>query len=147
MPAPSRVLARDVHDIHWRLPRPLRGATRSFAEALFWSDAGAPDSKKIAWLLDELEDYLGRSGVRAQLVFQASMTAITTLAPLTLGRPLPLNMLTPHQRAEAIEHFEQTPLGLSVLAAKTMLCLIWYEHPDIQADVDIDTACAKDVNP
>lgn len=141
--APPRLHVEDAAEFDWKVPRPLRPATRAFAEALFFTDAGAPDPKRIDWLLDELDDYLARSGTRAQLVFQGAITALQTLAPLSDGKPVPLTMLSPEARAKAIEKFEETALGLAVLGAKAMLCLIWYEHPEVRADIGIDGGCLK----
>lgn len=142
---PPRVEVADAAEFDWKVPRLLRPATRAFAEALFHTDTGAPDPKRIDWLLDELDDYLACSGTRAQLVFQGAITALQTLAPLSDGKPVPLTMLKPEARAAAIEKFEETSLGLAVLGAKAMLCLIWYEHPDVRADVGIDGVCLKSV--
>lgn len=141
--APPRIDVADAAEYDWKVPRPLRPATRAFAEALFYTDAGAPDPERIDWLMDELDDFLACAGTRAQLVFQGAITALQTLAPLSDGKPVPLTMLKPEARAAAIEKFEETQLGLAVLGAKAMLCLIWYEHPEVRADVRIDGACLK----
>ncbi len=143
MKAPSRLPVADAAHRSWRLPAPLRVGTRAFAEALFFTDQGPPPAARIDWVIDELEDYLAHSGPRAQMVFAASITAVSTLAPPFSGKARLLPMLTPEERAHAIERFEQTPLGLAVLGAKAMLCLIWYEHPEVRADVDIDSVCLK----
>ena len=141
--APLRLDIADAAEFDWKVPRPLRPATRAFAEALFMSDVGLAPRERIDWLLEELDDYLARSGTRAQLVFQGAITALQTLAPLSDGKPLPLTALSPEARAEAIEKFEETPLGLAVLGAKAMMCLIWYEHPEVREDVGIDAVCLK----
>ena len=137
---PTRLAVADGAEYDWKIPRPLRAPTRAFAEALFQTEAGPPDAARIDWLLDELDDFLARSGSRAQLVFQGAITALQTLAPLSVGKPVLLTMLKPEARATAIEKFEETQLGLAVLGAKAMLCLIWYEHPEVSADVGIDGA-------
>ena len=144
MKAPTRLKAKDVIDVSWKMPAPIRATARAFAEALFLTDEGVPPTDRVDWLLEELEDYLARSGIRAQLVFQASMTALLTLAPLSDGKPVPLTSLSPEARAHAIERFEATPLGLAVLGGKAMLCLIWYEHPEVRQDVGIDDQCLLD---
>ena len=33
-------------------------------------------------------------------------------------------------RIQALERFENGPLGIAMFAVKTLLCFIWYEHPD-----------------
>lgn len=133
----------DARRTDWRMPGPLRRAARAVAEALFADDAGPPPPERIEWTLDDVEDFLARSGPRARAIFQASMLALTTLAPLTVGRPVPLFALGYRARAEAIERFERTPLGLAVLGAKAMLCIVYYEHPDSAAEIGFDGRCKE----
>lgn len=140
-PPPPSITPPDAARVSWRLPGPLRRTARAFAEALFADDAGPPPPDRLDWLLDDVEDFLGRSGGRAQGVFQASMLALATLAPLAVGRPLPLWALDWETRVKAVERFEQTPLGLAVLGAKAMLCIVWYEHPAAQAEIGYDRGC------
>ena len=141
MANPPRLHVADAAHPSWTMPRPFRRTARAFSEALFSTDEGAPPAERIDWLMIELEDYLAHSGSQAQLVFQASMLALLTLAPISAGKARPLTALSLEHRVEAIERFESTPLGLAVLGAKAMVCLIWYEHPDVQADVGIDSSC------
>lgn len=138
---PPRRPPADAPHVAWRMPKPLRFTARAFAEALFASDDGPPDAARLDWLLDEVEDFLARSGFRAQAVFQASMLALATTAPLTIGKPVPLPLLDWRERIHAIERFERTPLGLAVLGAKAMLCLVWYEHPEAAKEIGFDGRC------
>lgn len=119
----------------WTMPPPLRKATRAFAEALFSDEASPPPNDRLEWALEDLENFLALSGGRARAVFQASMLAVTTLAPLTIRRAGPLWRLSIPHRIEAIEQFERTPLGLAVFGAKAMLCIVYYEHPDSAAEI------------
>ena len=138
---PTRVRVADAAHRHWRMARPLRAATRAFAEALFMTEDGPPPTERVDWLLDELDDYLARSGSRAQLVFQSAVTGLLTLAPLAIGKAPPLTRLSLADRVHAIERVEQSAAGLTVLAAKTMLCFLWYEHPDVRRSVGVDDGC------
>ena len=122
----------------WRMPGPLRRAARAFAEALFTDDAGPPPNDRLDWALDDLEHFLALSGGRARAVFQASMLAVTTLAPVTIRRAGPLWRLSIEERIEAIEAFERTPLGLAVFGAKALICIVYYEHPDSAAEIGFD---------
>ncbi|MBX3249085.1 MAG: hypothetical protein KF901_18040 [Myxococcales bacterium] len=135
------VLPRDAAHASWRIPAPLRTTARAFAEALFATEAGPPPAARVAWLLDDVEDFLGRAGGRSQAIFSASMLALTTLAPLTIGAAPPLARLGWRDRVRAVERFEQTPLGLAVLGAKAMLCFVWYEHPDSAGEIGYDGGC------
>ncbi len=133
----------DARHTDWRMPRTLRRATRAVVEALFADESGPPPEERIDWTVEDVEDFLARSGPRARTIFRASMLALTALAPLTIGRPLPLVALDYRARAEAIERFERTPLGLAVLGAKAMLCIVYYEHPDSAAEIGFDGRCKE----
>ena len=142
---PTRVRVADAPYRSWTLPRPLRPAARAFAEALFSTHDGPPPAERLDWLMEELDDYLARSGSRAQLVFQSGVTGLLTLAPLAIGKLPPLTRLSVTDRVHAIEKVEQSPAGLSVLAAKTMLCFLWYEHPEVRRSVGVDDGCLVQV--
>ena len=66
---------------------------------------------------------------------------LLTLAPLAIGKAPPLTRLSLEDRVHAIERVEQSSAGLSVLAAKTMLCFIWYEHPEVRRSVGVTDGC------
>ena len=126
----------------WRMSGPLRAATRAVAEGLFFDERqGQPGAEHLDWLLGEIEAFLAHAGFRSQAVFQASMLAITTLAPATIGKLPPLARLSPADRAHAIERFEATPVGLSVLAAKATLCIHHYEAPEARARLGVEDEC------
>jgi len=143
---PRSVVPADAIRVAWRLPKPLRAAARAFAEALLADGETPPPPDRLDWALDELDDFLGHAGVRARRTFEASMVAVSTLAPLSIGRPLPLGALAIGDRQRAIERFERTPLGISVLGAKAMLCICYYEHPDAAAEIGADGLCMEDLS-
>lgn len=138
-----RTRVPDAKRADWQMPRPLRRAARAFGEALFHDGSASPPPERLDWTLDDLEHFLALSGPRARAVFQASMLAVTTLAPLTLRRPGPLWRLSVPQRIEALERFEKTPLGLAVFGAKALLCIVYYEHPDSAAEIGFDGGSKK----
>lgn len=140
-PNPTRVRVADAAHRSWTMPRALRAPTRAFAEALFTTHEGPPPAERLDWLLDDLDDYLARAGSRAQLIFQSSVVGLQSLAPLAIGKAPPLTRLSLADRVHAIEAVEQSPAGLSVLASKTMLCFLWYEHPDVRRSVGVDDGC------
>lgn len=138
---PTPIYVEDAAEPDWQMPSMLREQTRAFAEAVFRSETSLPPEDRIEWLLGEVEDFLRRAGGRTRLVFTASMTAVSTLAPAIAGKLPPLSRLTTLERVHAIEAFEQTPLGMAVLGAKATVCILWYEHPDTMREVRIDTEC------
>ena len=138
MPFPTDAVRPD-----WRMPRPLRVAARAIAEGLFY-DARTdrpPSGDHLDWLMDESEAFLAHAGVQARTVFQASVLALTTLAPPSAGKLPPLGRLTPADRAHAIHRFESTPFGLAVLAAKAILCIHHYEAPEAREQLGFDGEC------
>jgi hypothetical protein len=120
----------------------LRATTLVLAEALFTTDEGPPPEARLAWLVDDLDDFLARSGPRARFVFRLCVTVIGLLAPLFLGELAPLRALRPHDRLRALERMEQSPLALALFGAKTTLCILYYEHPDAAREVGFDGACS-----
>ncbi len=135
---PRRVVPPDARRDDWRMPRPVRKVARAFAEALFADDQGPPPADRLDWLMEDVQDFLAHAGPRARTVFQASMVALGTVAPLAAGIPKPLWAIGWRERVHVVEKFEKTPLGLAVLGAKTMICFSWYEHPDTTAEIGYD---------
>jgi hypothetical protein len=73
-----------------------------------------------------------------------SLWCITWLAPLYLLRPLPLRWLRRTTQIRALERYEQGLLGLTLLAVKAWLCIIYYEHPDAAREIGFDGRCMGD---
>ena len=119
----------------------MRLATHALAEALFTTEAGPPPEDRLAWLVDDLDDFLSRSGPRARFVYRLCLLAITIVAPLMIGRLPPYRALSREQRARALERMEHSTLGLAVFGAKAMLCILYYEHPDAARLIGHDNLC------
>lgn len=141
MPLP---LPADAVRPDWRMPPRLRRAARAIAEALFHDGEQPPPAEHLDWLMGEVEAFLGHAGGRSRAVFQASVLALTALAPATVGKAPPLGRLSPVDRAHAIERFEATPLGLAVLGAKAILCIHHYDAPTVRAELGLDGKCLAD---
>jgi hypothetical protein len=114
---------------------------RVFAEALFSTDEGPPDPARVAWLIDDLRDFLGRSGGNARLVLWACLLACSWLAPLFIRRLPTLADLSPEDRARALDAVEQTSFGPIALGPKAILCMLWFEHPDTQRETRTEPSC------
>jgi hypothetical protein len=104
---------------------------RAFAEALFSNEHGAPPAERIDWLLRELSDFVSHAGARTQLILRGGLVTASWLAPPLIGKAPPLAALSVTDRCRALEKLEHTPAGLPLLALKAMLCIIYYEHPDV----------------
>ena len=115
----------------------------AIAEALFATEAGAPDSERVAWVCADFADFVSRAKGRGRLVLLLSVWFLTWLAPLAIFRLGPLASLPLERRAEALERVEKSALGFIALAPKAMLCLMWFEHPDTQRETKTEPTCSK----
>lgn len=121
-------------------PRTLRAA-RSVAEALFTQPSGPPPAERLDWVERDLDDFFGHVSLRARLLFRACVATILWFAPLLVGRMPTLARLSVEERIEALERLERTPLSLPLLAAKAILSIVYYEHPDAARDIGWDQRC------
>jgi len=113
---------------------------RTIAEALFLTTEGPPPSERLDWLDREVEDFLARAGARSRFVVSLALFAVSVLAPLMLLRFVPLARLAVVDRARALARLEDK-FGAPVLAAKALLCVIYYEHPDAALSIGFDGQC------
>lgn len=108
---------------------------RAFAEALFSTAEGAPPADRLDWLTREFDDYLVKAGGRARFILTLALWAVAWLAPVMVGRLPTLTRLDRPTRIRALERMEASFLSAAVLAVKAFLCVIYYEHPDVQREV------------
>lgn len=119
----------------------LRRATLALAEALFADEQGPPPAERLAWLCDDLSHFMAHAGVRARGLFALCLFAISWGAPWMVWRLGPLAALDLNTRSRALSRFESGPLALALYAAKAMLCIVYYEHPDAAALTGYDGLC------
>ena len=118
-------------------------AARAVAEALFAGDAGPPPEARVAWLVDDFDDFLESAGPRSALIIGSALRLATWVAPLMIGKRPPLARLDVVERCRALSKLESTPVGLPVLALKAVLSLIYYEHPDAMREIGVDADCMR----
>jgi hypothetical protein len=123
------------------LGRAARNTARALAEALFTTGEGPPPAERLDWLVEDLDDLIGRVGTRGKLVFRLCLFAVSTIAPLLAFRLLPFRFLSSETRMRALERMERSPFGLAVFAAKALLCIVYYEHPDSARMIGYDGTC------
>lgn len=121
-------------------PRMLR-ALVAIAEAIFCTHDGAPPRARLDWLERELEDFLARAGKQTRLVLGLATLAVSVAAPLLSLRFAPLRRLPVKERVRALARMEDSPFGAPVLAVKALLCVLYYENPDVQLEVGFDGQC------
>lgn len=114
----------------------LRDA-RNFAEALFSDEAGPPPAERLDWLMRELEDFVDQGGARVRAILVGGLLAATWAAPAFARKRPPLGRLSIADRIAALDALEHSPLGLPLLGVKAILCILYYEHPDVLRDAGV----------
>ncbi len=122
----------------------MREATRAVAETLFTTEDGPPPPERLAWLVDDLDDFFGQAGTRARFAYRLCLLAVSVLAPLMIFRLPPFRRLARETRTRALERMERSSLGLAVFGAKAALCILYYEHPDAARFIGYDASCLRD---
>lgn len=120
---------------------------RAFAEALFAreeDEAGlplAPPRERMDWFVADIDDFVHHLNLRARLLFLLCIYAVSLLAPLLSGRFGTLAGLPLAARIDALESFEKTPAALALFAARAVVSLVYYEHPDAAREIHWDKQC------
>lgn len=115
----------------------------AIAEALFASEEGPPPPGRINWLRREYVDLFCRTSGRGRFYFGAGSLVVSIVAPLLIGKLRPFRRLPHAERLEALRRFEAHPLGSILIALRAILCLLWYEHPDVASESGIGWAERK----
>jgi hypothetical protein len=87
------------------------------------------------WLMIEMEEYLQRAGSGARVIFGLALFVVAWLSPLFVWRLPTLRSLDVPKRVEALTHMEESFASAPVLAVKAFLCVVYYEHPDVQREI------------
>jgi hypothetical protein len=105
--------------------------TRAVAEALFSRGGHAPPVERMDWAMDEYADLMARTTSRGRLMFWAAAAGVGWLAPLMIRRLTPLADLPLPDRIRALQALEASPLAGVLIALRALLCIVYYEHPDV----------------
>ncbi len=116
------------------MPR-FTAALRAFAEALFAGPEGPPPAARLDWLQAEVLDVVARADPGIRFLLRFCLFAVSLIAPLCVFRLGPLRRLELPLRVRALERFERGFLAGPLLILKAMLCLLYYEHPDVAREV------------
>ena len=108
---------------------------RAFAEALFSTQTAPPPPARMDWLMKEMADYLQRAGPGARALFGLALFVVSWLSPLFIFRLPTLRSLEVPERVEALTRMEESFAAAPVLAVKAFLCVVYYEHPDVQREM------------
>lgn len=113
-------------------------ASGRIAEALFHDGVSAPPADRIAWLEDDVRDFLGRATGRARFLFRLCVFLVVWVGPLWAWSLPPLTWMNVERRIRVLERLEQSLLAFAFLATKALLCMMYYEHPDAAREVGFD---------
>jgi hypothetical protein len=127
------------------LSRAARANARAIAEALWTRDGRTPPpAHRLDWLERDLADFAGHLTLRARLLLSACLATVTWLAPVAIGRLARLRSLSIADRVRAIAAIERAPLvSLALFAAKAILSLLWWEHPENAREIGWDQKCLR----
>jgi hypothetical protein len=109
----------------------------AIAEAVFSTADGAPPADRIGWLRREYVDFMSRASGRGRFYFFSGALVVSIVAPLMIGKLRRFRKLSLEDRISALRRFEAHALGSILIALRAILCLIWYEHPEVARDVDL----------
>ena len=119
---------------------------RAVIEAVFArqgeaGDVTPPPEARVAWVTDEVDDFLARASGRSYAIVLLSLVVVSVVAPLMSRRLGSLASLSPTERVHALERFEKSGFAPALLAVKALLSVHYYEHPDAACEVGYDGAC------
>lgn len=103
------------------------------------AEPGAPvPPDRLDFTVSELRLYAASMGRQTRLAFGLALLVVQ-LAPLFLiGRLSRFTNLADAGRLRCLERLETSPLGLLLVLLKTMVCFVYYEHPDALASTGYD---------
>lgn len=87
----------------------------------------------------ELADFVEQGGVRVKAILVGGLLVAQWTAPALIGRAPPLSRLGLEDRCRALDKLEHSSFGLPLLAVKAILCILYYEHPDVLRESGIIT--------
>lgn len=118
-----------------------RGTLIAVCEALFMTEAGPPPRARINWLVDEAEDFLREAGRGATRSIKLLIVLVACLAPWLAMRPTALRNMPLELRVRVLDRMEKGLTGALIVALKASLCILYYEHPDVEAEIGFDGGC------
>ena len=115
----------------------FRGALYTVAEALFSSSEGPPRREHLDAVVSGATDYLFHAGLRTRIIFRVTLFLLTWIVPLFWLRP-PLLLQGLNRRAQTLDRIEQSVLGLPLFLVKALLCMLYYEIPEVASRMGYD---------
>lgn len=141
---PAHWVAHDSAQGEYSPPHGWAKNAYAVAQALFSTEQGPPSEERLRWLVTELRDFLSHIGTRARIIYRLSLFLVAWIAPFWGWRLPPLRWLSVQRRIRILNRFERSLFGAPLLAVKAILCILYYEHPEVAKAIGFDGKCHED---
>lgn len=111
------------------------------AMALFDDGSSPPSPEQLSWFIREFDDTLAASGGPSALILRLVPWILEISPWLTLSDLRLFTQLAHDQRLQCLQRLEDSPvapLSLVFFLAKTLMCTIYFEHPDALVKTGFD---------
>ena len=121
-----------------------RRAIRGAAEA-FFTDPNEPADRgaeaRMTWLIADADDMVSHGSTQLQMGLRIAIVVLELLPLIVMGRFVLASSLTLEERVRFLRRVETGPitfLSLLVIAWKTLLTVLYFEHPEAAPHMGYD---------
>ncbi|HWV37914.1 MAG TPA: hypothetical protein VN033_05500 [Vulgatibacter sp.] len=112
---------------------------RAIAATLFEADALHPvPRERLDLVLQDLRAYVARVGLQTRLALGAAFFVLQHAPFLLIGKIGRFTRLSGEARRRYLERLERSRFGIVMVLVKTLLCFVYFEHPDALAGTGYD---------
>jgi len=120
----------DLSEFHVR-------SIRAISEAIFSEDEEPINAARLDWLIHEYQDFMSRAPSKQRLLFTLATLVVAFCGPLFILRFQSFSSLSLTLRIRALRRLETRPAGKILIPLRAILCLIYYEHPEAAAHLQL----------
>lgn len=121
-----------------------RRVIRHLAQALYDDGAAPGVDARLDWLVGEVDDFVGRAGWVTRLSLHLALFALEALPALLGFGPRRLTSLSREASVRYLARLERDHadgVGVALVSWKSVLTVLYFEHPDALAETNYDGAC------
>ena len=124
------------------LPKVTLKISRAIARTIFHTgDSPVPESR-LDWLETEMIDYARKAGPRTANGLNVIFNSLQMMPAVVIGKRKRFTELEPEDQLRYLEKIDASRLLSPLLAtAKIVLCLLYFEHPDVLKEAGVDPQC------
>jgi hypothetical protein len=115
----------------------LGGTLEAVAISLVNGDK-APEEARMRWFLTELDALLKAAGIKTQLAFSVALLTVLFSPPFLIGKLRLYTGLSRADQVHVLEKYEMGPLSILFAAIKTLICMVYFEHPRTLVEAGLD---------